>query len=106
MESVFEDLTPVGKARLINAVAVSAKSLWATTNKDFKRFNLSNGSSALVKTEKTINGNMSLEVVISNPKCKAVETAQVIFEITAIGKKTLYEEKAELLAERVGELFL
>lgn len=105
MESVFENMTKVQRIKLLKGVEQSVMGMWGAEN-DFRRFNIGNGSSVLVKVKKTVNGNISITTKISNPKCKAVETAQVIFEPCKIGIKQLYAHWGEELAGRTAELIV
>lgn len=105
MESVFENMTEVQQVKLLKGVEQSVIGMWAGEN-DFRRFNIGNGSSVLVKMKRTINGNISITTKISNPKCKIVEIAEVIFELCKIGRKQLYAKWGAELAGRTAELIV
>lgn len=104
MERVFEGLSEVAKQRLLKGVEESVKSFWGSSHKDFKRFNLGNGSSALIKFERLSVGSDCVSAQFSNPKCKVVETATVYFRISNIARKGLFAEKAKELSLEVAML--
>ena len=97
METVFENLTDKDKERLICGLETSIKSLSTSKNKDFKRFNLSNGSSVLVKLEPNLSYNEHLSVLITNPKSKQVVKKDFYFFLTTIGRAELFETEAKKL---------
>ena len=95
METVFENLTDKDKERLIHGLETSIKSFSTTRHKDFKRFNLCNGSSVLVKLEPHMGNREHLSVLITNPKSKQVIKEDFYFFLVTVGRALVLENKAK-----------
>ena len=95
METVFENLTDKDKERSFYGLETSIKSFSTTRHKDFKRFNLCNGSSVLVKLEPHMCCKEHLSVLITNPKSKQVIKEDFYFPLTAVGRAWVLETKAK-----------
>lgn len=95
METVFENLTDKDKERLIYGLETSIKSFSKSRHKDFKRFNLPNGSSVLVKLEPHMGYREHLSVLITNPKSKQVVKEDFYFFLTTMGRAEVFETKAK-----------
>ena len=95
METVFENLTDKDKERLICGLETSIKSFSTSRHKDFKRFNLSNGSSVLVKLEPHMGNREHLSVLIANPKSKQVIKEDFYFFLVTVGRASVLENKAK-----------
>ena len=104
METVFENLTDKDKERLIYGLETSIKSFSTSRHKDFKRFNLSNGSSVLVKLEHHLSHNEHLSVLITNPKSKQVVKEDFYFFLTVIGRGAVFETKAKKMIKVISNL--
>ena len=104
METVFENLTDKDKERLIYGLETSIKSFSKSRHKDFKRFNLSNGSSVLVKLEPHTCDKERLSVLITNPKSKQVVKEDFYFSLTAIGRVVVFETKAKEMIKVISHL--
>ena len=95
METVFENLTDKDKERLIHGLETSIKSFSTSRHKDFKRFNMSNGSSVLVKLEPHMGNREHLSVLITNPKSKQVIKEDFYFFLVTGGRAWVLENKAK-----------
>ena len=95
METVFENLTDKDKERLIHGLETSIKSFSTSRHKDFKRFNMSNGSSVLVKLEPHMWNREHLSVLITNPKSKQVIKEDFYFFLVTGGRAWVLENKAK-----------
>lgn len=95
METVFENLTDKDKERLIYGLETSIKSFSTSRHKDFKRFNMSNGSSVLVKLEPHMGNREHLSVLITNPKSKQVIKEDFYFFLVTVGRAWVLENKAK-----------
>ena len=95
METVFENLTDKDKERLIHGLETSIKSFSTSRHKDFKRFNMSNGSSVLVKLEPHMCYNEHLSVLITNPKSKQVIKEDFYSFLVPVGRASVLENKAK-----------
>ena len=104
METVFENLTDKDKERLIYGLETSIKSFSKSRHRDFKRFNLSNGSSVLVKLEPHMNHKEHLSVLITNPKSKQVIKEDFYFPLTAVGRAWVFENKAKEMIKVISYL--
>lgn len=104
METVFENLTDKDKERLIHGLETSIKSFSASRHKDFKRFNMSNGSSVLVKLEPHMGYKEHLSVLITNPKSKQVIKEDFYFPLTAAGRAWVLENKAKEMIKVISYL--
>ena len=104
METVFENFTDKDKERLIHGLETSIKSFSTSRHKDFKRFNLSNGSSVLVKLEPHTCDKEHLSVLITNPKSKQVVKEDFYFTPTAITRGVLLENKAKKMIKVISYL--
>lgn len=104
METVFENLTDRGKERLFYGLETSIKSFSSPRHKDFKRFNLSNGSSVLVKLEPHMGYKEHLSVLITNPKSKQVIKEDFYFPLTAVGRAWVLENKAKEMIKVISYL--
>lgn len=104
METVFENLTDKGKERLLYGLETSIKSFSTSRHKDFKRFNLCNGSSVLVKLEPHMGYKEHLSVLITNPKSKQVVKEDFYFPLIAIGRTGVFETKSKEMIKVISEL--
>ena len=104
METVFENLTDKDKERLIHGLETSIKSFSTSRHKDFKRFNMSNGSSVLVKLEPHMGYKEHLSVLITNPKSKQVIKEDFYFPLTAVGRAWVFENKAKEMIKVISYL--
>ena len=104
METVFENLTDKDKERLIHGLETSIKSFSTSRHKDFKRFNMSNGSSVLVKLEPHMGNREHLSVLITNPKSKQVIKEDFYFPLTAVGRACVFENKAKKMIKVISNL--
>lgn len=104
METVFENFTDKDKERLIHGLETSIKSFSTSRHKDFKRFNMSNGSSVLVKLEPHMGYKEHLSVLITNPKSKQVIKEDFYFPLTAVGRAWVLETKAKEMIKVISYL--
>lgn len=104
METVFENLTDKDKERLIHGLETSIKSFSTSRHKDFKRFNMSNGSSVLVKLEPHMGYKEHLSVLITNPKSKQVIKEDFYFSLATIGRAWVFENKAKEMIKVISNL--
>ncbi len=104
METVFESLTDKDKERLIYGLETSIKSFSKSRHRDFKRFNLSNGSSVLVKLEPHMGHKEHLSVLITNPKSKQVIKEDFYFPLRTIERMVVLETKAKEMIKVISYL--
>ena len=104
METVFDSLTDKDKERLFTGLQVTVKSFANVRHKDFKRFNLANGSSVLVKLDPYLSYKEHLSILITNPKSKHFVKEDFYFYSTATGRMSLFETKAKEMIKVISDL--
>ena len=104
METVFENLTDKDKERLLYGLEISIKSFSTSRHKDFKRFNLSNGSSVLIRLKPLMGYKEHLSVLITNPKSKQFVKEDFYFPLTVIGRGLVFETKAKEMIKVISDL--
>lgn len=98
MKHVFEGLNEVQRKRLIKGVQDSIVALWPIAGSDFRRFNLENGSVALIRLVPQ-GSSETVEVQIGHPQTDLVEPwmERTSFQTTQINRRGVFIEIADEL---------
>lgn len=102
MDTVFDSLTDKDKKKMLAGISETIKSFSKVRHKDFKRFNLPNGSSVLTKLEMYNNNKEHISVLITNPKSKHSIKENFYFDLSAVGRVTIFNNKANEMIKAIS----
>lgn len=103
MDTVFDGLTEKDKKKMLAGISETIKSFSKVRHKDFKRFNLPNGSSVLTKLELYNNNKEHLSVLITNPKSKHSIKENFYFDLCPAGRIVIFNNKANEMVKVISQ---